>query len=60
MPGDVVFMCGSAPLVWLTLKVALRTRKTPAPADQEPTGTALEANLYTEVLPAPAGAAART
>ena len=34
MPGDVVFMAGSAPLVWLTLKVALRTRKTPAPVDQ--------------------------
>jgi hypothetical protein len=28
MPGDVVFMAGSAPLVWLTLKVALRTRNT--------------------------------
>ena len=28
MPGDVVFIAGSAPLVWLTLKVALRTRKT--------------------------------
>ena len=55
MPGDVVFMAGSAPLVWLTLKVALRTRKTPAPVDQ--TGTALEATLYTEITPA--GAAAR-
>ena len=50
MPGDVVFMAGSAPLVWLTLKVALRTRKTPAPADQ--TGAALEATLYTEITPA--------
>ncbi len=49
MPGDIVFMAGSAPLVWLTLKVALRTRKTPAPADQ--TGTPLEATLYTETAP---------
>jgi nitric oxide reductase subunit B len=55
MPGDVVFMAGSAPLVWLTLKVALRTRKTPAPADR--TGEALETTLYTEITPA--GAAAR-
>jgi nitric oxide reductase subunit B len=49
MPGDVVFMAGSAPLVWLTLKVALRTRKSPPPAEQ--TGTAPEAMLYTEVTP---------
>ena len=55
MPGDVVFMFGSAPLVWLTLKVALRTRKTSAPVDQM--GTALEASLYTEITPA--GATAR-
>jgi hypothetical protein len=55
MPGDVVFIFGSAPLVWLTLKVALRTRKTSAPVDQ--TGTALEATLYTEVTPV--GAAVR-
>ena len=55
MPGDVVFMAGSAPLVWLTLKIALRTCKTPAPADQ--TGAALEATLYTEITPA--GATAR-
>jgi hypothetical protein len=55
MPGDVVFMCGSAPLVWLTLKVALRTRKTSAPVDQM--GTALEGTLYTEIRPA--GATAR-
>jgi hypothetical protein len=52
MPGDVVFIAGSAPLVWLTLKVALRTRKTDAPVDQ--TGTALEATLYTEITPAEA------
>ena len=50
MPGDVVFMAGSAPLVWLTFKVALRTRKTPTPVDQ--TGTTLEASLYTETVPA--------
>jgi hypothetical protein len=56
MPGDVVFMLGSAPLVWLTLKVALRTRKTSAPVDQ--TGTALEAALYTEITPAGATAGA--
>jgi hypothetical protein len=56
MPGDVVFMFGSAPLVWLTLKVALRTQQTPAPVDQ--TGTALEATLYTEVTPATATARA--
>ena len=49
MPGDVVFMAGSAPLVWLTLKVALRTRRTPSPVDQ--TGSALEATLYTEITP---------
>jgi nitric oxide reductase subunit B len=49
MPGDVVFMAGSAPLVWLTLKVALRTRRTPSPMDQ--TSSALEATLYTEVTP---------
>jgi nitric oxide reductase subunit B len=56
MPGDVIFMAGSAPLVWLTLKVALRTRKTPPPQDQ--TGTALEATLYTEITPARAAARA--
>jgi nitric oxide reductase subunit B len=50
MPGDLVFMAGSAPLVWLTLKVALRTRKTLAPADQA--GKPLEATLYTEITPA--------
>jgi hypothetical protein len=55
MPGDVVFMFGSAPLVWLTLKVALRTRETSAPVDQ--TGTVLEGTLYTEITPA--GAIAR-
>jgi nitric oxide reductase subunit B len=55
MPGDVVFMLGSAPLVWLTLKVALRTRRTSAPVDQM--GTALEATLYTEITPT--GATAR-
>ena len=55
MPGDVVFMAGSAPLVWLTLKVALRTRKTSAPVDQM--GAALEAPLFIEI--APAGATAR-
>jgi nitric oxide reductase subunit B len=55
MPGDLVFMFGSAPLVWLTLKVALRTRETSAPVDQM--GTALEATLYTEITPA--GATAR-
>ena len=47
MPGDLVFMAGSAPLVWLTLKVALRTRKTATPTDQS--GTPLEATLYTEI-----------
>jgi len=55
MPGDVVFMAGSAPLLWLTLKVALRTRRTAAPVDQ--TGAPLVATLYTEITPA--GAAAR-
>jgi hypothetical protein len=55
MLSDVVFLCGLAPLVWLTLKVALRTRKTSAPVDQ--TASALEAALYTEIKPA--GAAAR-
>ena len=34
MPGDVVFIAGSAPLVWLTLKVAMRTRKTQAPVER--------------------------
>lgn len=55
MPGDLVFMAGSAPLVRLTLKVALRTRKTAAPANQ--TASSLEAALYTEITPA--GAASR-
>lgn len=55
MPGDLVFMAGSAPLVWLTLKVALRTRKTAAPGDR--TADSLEAALYTEITPA--GAAPR-
>ncbi|HEU5118243.1 MAG TPA: cbb3-type cytochrome c oxidase subunit I [Isosphaeraceae bacterium] len=50
MPGDLVFMAGSAPLVWLTLKVALRTRRSPEPV--ESTESALEARLYTEVTPA--------
>jgi len=49
MPGDLVFIAGSAPLVWLTLKVALRTRKTPVPTDQS--GTPLEVTLYTENMP---------
>jgi nitric oxide reductase subunit B len=56
MPGDVVFMAGSAPMVWLTLKVALRTRKTPDPVDQA--GTPLEATLHTEITTA--GTAARS
>ncbi|MBV8487444.1 MAG: cbb3-type cytochrome c oxidase subunit I, partial [Planctomycetaceae bacterium] len=56
MPGDVVFMAGSAPLVWLTLKVALRPRRTPAPADQ--TGGELERTLYTDVSPAAAASGA--
>jgi nitric oxide reductase subunit B len=50
MPGDVLFILGSASLVWLTLKVAIRTRKTAAPVDQ--TWTALETTLYTEITPA--------
>jgi len=49
MPGDLVFMAGSAPLVWLTLKVALRTRKTAPPADQS--GTPLATTLFTEIDP---------
>jgi hypothetical protein len=52
MPGDVIFLCGSAPLVWLTLKVALRTRQAPAPADR--IGAPLEATLYTEIATAKA------
>jgi nitric oxide reductase subunit B len=55
MPGDVVFMMGSAPLVWLTLKVALRTRRTPAPEDR--TAGTLQASLFTEVTPARAAGA---
>jgi hypothetical protein len=55
MPGDVVFLFGSAPLVWLTLKVALRTRKTSVPEGRM--GTALEATLYTEITPAGAARA---
>jgi nitric oxide reductase subunit B len=47
MPGDLIFLCGSAPLVWLTLKVALRTRKTPPPVEYPATG--LEATLYAEI-----------
>ncbi len=49
MPGDVVFMAGSAPLVWMTLKIALRTRKSPPPVDHS--GAALEVSLYTEITP---------
>jgi nitric oxide reductase subunit B len=47
LPGDVIFMAGSAPLVWLTLKVALRPRRMPALVDQ--TRGKLEHPLYTEV-----------
>ncbi len=57
MPGDLVFMAGSAPLVWLTLKIALRTRSGPAAAaaDRPSTeATAAGASLFTEVTPAPA------
>lgn len=50
LPGDAVFMSGTAPLVWLTLKVAFRTRKNLVTVDQE--GTALESTLYTEIGPA--------
>src|SRR5262249_39074067 len=50
MPGDVVFMCGSAPLAGPTLTVARRTRKPAARVDQ--TGSALEAPLYPEIPPA--------
>lgn len=52
MPGDLVFMAGSAPLVWLTLKVALRTRSGPAAADRS-AAAAAGASLFTEVSPAP-------
>ncbi|MFO0906903.1 MAG: cbb3-type cytochrome c oxidase subunit I [Isosphaeraceae bacterium] len=49
MPGDVVFMAGSAPLVWLTLKVALRPRQTTTPVDG--TGAHEAAILHAEVAP---------
>jgi hypothetical protein len=57
MPGDVLFILGSASLVWLTLKVALRTREAPVPLEPGREGTTLETTLFTEVTPA--GAAAR-
>ncbi len=49
MPGDLVFMAGSAPMAWLALKVALRTRRTIEPT--APSESNLAATLYTEVTP---------
>ncbi len=50
MPGDLVFMAGSAPLVWMTLKIALRTRVAPPTVDSS--GSYVDSALYTEVGPA--------
>lgn len=47
MPGDLVFMAGSAPLVWMTLKIALRTRVAPPAVDAS--GAYLTTPLYNEV-----------
>ena len=54
LPGDLLFISGSAPLAWLSTKVALRTRRAPAPVDAS--GASIETTLYTEVLPTGAGA----
>jgi len=56
LPGDLLFISGSAPLAWLSTKVALRTRLAPAPVDAS--GASIETTLYTEVLPAGAGVGA--
>jgi nitric oxide reductase subunit B len=53
-PGDVIFMTGSFALAWQALVAVLRPRRKPAPADEA--GAAIEAPLFTEVLPAGAAA----
>lgn len=52
LPGDLLFIAGVVPLVWLTAKAMLR----PAPrlAVADPTGAAFNVPLFTEVVEAPA------
>jgi nitric oxide reductase subunit B len=47
LPGDVIFIAGVVPLVYLTAKALLRPP--PAGAPRDASGTALEGPLFTEV-----------
>ena len=49
LPGDVIFVSGTFPLLWMAAKGAFRPRPATAPRDE--TGAAVEAPLFTEVLP---------
>lgn len=53
LPGDVLFIAGVAPLVYLTARALIRPAERPAPADE--TGTALQSPLFTEVAPSETG-----
>ena len=49
LPGDVIFVSGTFPLLWMAAQGAFRPRPATAPLDE--TGAAVEAPLFTEVLP---------
>lgn len=49
LPGDLLFIAGVVPLVYLTARALLRPAEQQAPADE--TGSALQSPLFTEVAP---------
>ncbi|MGH7223710.1 MAG: cbb3-type cytochrome c oxidase subunit I, partial [Gemmataceae bacterium] len=52
LPGDVLFIAGVLPLVYMTARAVIRPAERQAPADD--TGTALQSPLFTEVSPSEA------
>jgi nitric oxide reductase subunit B len=53
LPGDMLFIAGVVPLVYLTARALFRPAERQAPADE--TGTALQSPLFTEVSPGGVG-----
>lgn len=49
LPGDVIFVSGTFPLLWMAALGAFRPRPASAPRDES--GAAVEAPLFTEVMP---------
>jgi nitric oxide reductase subunit B len=49
LPGDLVFVSGTLPLLWVAARAAVRPRASAAPADEA--GVAVEAPLFTLVQP---------